>query len=96
MHLHFKYQNPKTLGSKDKVVQNYVKVPRSQGPTSGNQKKGLFIMHLYLKYQNPNTFGSIDIAQSKVFKTTSKFKMKVTRSKVVVPKERSLHNASIS
>jgi hypothetical protein len=30
------------------------------------------------------------------FKTRSKFKMKFTRSKVLVPKERSLHNAYIS
>jgi hypothetical protein len=54
-------------------------------------------MHLYLKYQNSSTYGSKDIAQVKVFfKTRSKFKIKVTRSKVLVPKERSLHNASIS
>jgi hypothetical protein len=32
----------------------------------------------------------------KFFKTRSKFKIKVTRSKVLVPKERSLYNASMS
>jgi hypothetical protein len=55
-------------------------------------------MHLYLKYQSPNAFGSKEIAQVKVvfFKTRSKFKIKVTRSKVLVPKEKSHHNASIS
>ena len=54
-------------------------------------------MNLYLKYQSPNTFGSKDKVQVKDFeklKTMSKFKIKVTRSKVLVPKERSLHNAS--
>ena len=54
-------------------------------------------------YQSPNKFGSKDIAQVKVFQNevkiqdqSHKFKIKVTRSKVLVPKERSLHNASIS
>jgi hypothetical protein len=45
-------------------------------------------MHLYLKYQSLNTFDSKDIIQVKVFfKTRSKFKIKVTRSKVLAPKE---------
>jgi hypothetical protein len=46
-------------------------------------------MHLYLKYQSLNTFGSKDIAQVKLFKTRSKFKIKVTRSNVLVHNKRS-------
>jgi hypothetical protein len=52
--------------------------------------------YLYVKYQNPIPYGSKDIAQVKVFfKTSSKFKIKVTRSILLVPKERSLHEVSI-
>jgi hypothetical protein len=52
--------------------------------------------YLYVKYQNPIPYGSKDIAQVKVFfKTRSKFKIKVTRSKVLEPKERSLHEVSV-
>jgi hypothetical protein len=52
-------------------------------------------MHLYFKYQSSSTFGSKDIAQIKVFKTRSKFKIKVTRSKVLVQNEKSLHEVPI-
>jgi hypothetical protein len=53
-------------------------------------------MHLHLKYQSLNTTGSKDIVHVKgyFFKTKSKFK--ITRSIVFIPKERSLHHASIS
>ena len=54
-------------------------------------------------YQSPNKFGSKDIAQVKVFQNevkiqdqSHKFKIKVTRSNVFIPKEWSLHNASTS
>jgi hypothetical protein len=58
------------------------------------QKKGLFMRYLYVKYLNPIPYGSKDIAQVKVFfKTRSKFK--VTKSKVLVPKGKSLHEVSI-
>jgi hypothetical protein len=46
--------------------------------TGRYQKKGL-IMHLYLWYQNRNICGSLDIVQVKLFKTRSKFMIKVTR-----------------
>jgi hypothetical protein len=62
----------------------------SHGQVLVTKKKCLFKMHLYLKYQNLNTFGSKDVVQPvqvKVFKTRSKFKIKVTRSKVLVPKK---------
>jgi hypothetical protein len=66
-------------------------------------EKDSFIIHLYLKYQSPNKFGSKEIAQVNFFQNevkiqdqSHKLKIKVTRSKVLVPKERSLHNASIS
>jgi hypothetical protein len=53
-------------------------------------------MHLS-QVSKPNKFGSKDIAQDQVFQNTrSKFKIKVTRSKVFVLKERSIHNASIA
>jgi hypothetical protein len=52
-------------------------------------------MHLYLKYQSPNTIGSRDIVKVKFFKTRSKFKIKVTRSKFLVQNERSLHEVPI-
>jgi hypothetical protein len=41
------------------------------------------------KASKPNTFVSKDIAQVKLFKTRFKLKIKVARSKVLVPKERS-------
>jgi hypothetical protein len=51
-------------------------------------------MHLYLKNQSPNKFGSKDIAQVKVFQNevkiqdqSHKFKIKVTRSKVLEQKK---------
>jgi hypothetical protein len=51
--------------------------------------------YLNVKYQNPIPYGSKDIAQVNFFfKTRSKFKIKVTRSKLLVPKERSLHEVS--
>jgi hypothetical protein len=50
-------------------------------------------MHLDLKYQSPNTFGSKDIAQVKSFFFKIRSKIKV---QVLIPKEGSLHNASIS
>jgi hypothetical protein len=58
--------------------------------------KGLIMRNLYVKYQNPIPHSSKDIAQVKVFKTTSKFKIKVIRSKVLAPEERSIQNASTS
>ena len=60
-------------------------------------KKDDFNMNLYLKCRSPNTFSSKDIVQLKVYQnsdkiqsswyqnTRSKFKIKVTRSKVLVP-----------
>ena len=50
-----------------------------------------------MEKQNPIPFGSKDIAQVKVFQKQVKVhcKVKVTRSKVLVPDERSLHEASI-
>ena len=49
--------------------------------------------YLYVKYQNPISYGSKDIAKVKIFKTRSKFK--VTKSKVLLPNEQSLHEVSI-
>jgi hypothetical protein len=51
--------------------------------------------YLNVKYQNSIPYGSKDISQVKVFKTRSKFKIKVTRSKVLVPKERSHHEVYV-
>jgi hypothetical protein len=51
-------------------------------------------MHLYFKYQSSSTFGSKDIAQVKVFQIRSKLKIKVTRSKVLIKNERSLHETN--
>jgi hypothetical protein len=54
-------------------------------------------MHLYLKYQSPNTFDSNNIAKLKFSKLSQKVRdQSQLRSKVWVPKEMSLHNASIS
>jgi hypothetical protein len=101
-YLYVKYQNPIPYGSKDIAqVKDFSKLgqssrSRSQGQKSWYQKKGLIMRYLYLKYQNPILYGLKDIAQVKVFfKTRSKFKIKVTRSKLLVPKERSLHEVSI-
>jgi hypothetical protein len=51
--------------------------------------------YLYVKYHNPISYGSKDKARLKFFKTRSKFKIKVTRSKVLVPRELSFHEVSI-
>jgi hypothetical protein len=73
MHLYLKYQSPNTFGSKDIAqVKVFFKLgqtskSRSQGQTSGYQRKNLFIMHPYLLYQNHNIFASKDIAKDKVF-----------------------------
>jgi hypothetical protein len=49
--------------------------------------------YLYVKYQNHIPYGSKDIAQVKVFENL--VKVPSSRSKVLVPKERSLHEASV-
>jgi hypothetical protein len=54
-------------------------------------------MHLYLKYQSSSTYGSKDIAQVEVLsKLGQSSRSRSQGQKVLVPKERSLHNASIS
>ena len=48
-----------------------------------------------MKYKSSFPLGSKDTAHVKVLKSMSKSKVKVTRSKVLVPKQRSHHEASI-
>jgi hypothetical protein len=54
--------------------------------------KGLFLRYLYFKYQNPISYGSKDIAQVKFLKLGQSSRL---RSKVLVLKERSLHEVFI-
>jgi hypothetical protein len=44
-----------------------------------------------MKYESPITYHSKDMANGKVLKSGSNFKVKVTRSKILVPVERSCH-----
>ena len=102
MHLYLKHQSSSTYGSKDiaqvKVFQNQIKV-QDQGhkiKCFGTIEKASSqcisissIKALVLMIQKIQP-------RLKFFKTRSKFKIKITRSKVLKLKERSLHNASKS
>ena len=44
-----------------------------------------------MQYESPITSGKKVMAKVKVFKSRSNFKVKVTRSKIMVPCERSCH-----
>ena len=54
-------------------------------------RKGLVTRIVHMKYESPNSSGSEAMAKVKVFKSRSNFKVKVTRSKIWVPTERSCH-----
>ena len=44
-----------------------------------------------MKYESPTSSGWEDMAKVKVFESRSNSKVKVTRSKILVPMERSCH-----
>jgi hypothetical protein len=55
------------------------------------------MMHLYLKYRSSKALGSERYNPGLSFaEIGSKFKIKVNKSEVLVAKEKSLHDASIS
>ena len=53
--------------------------------------KGLVTRITHVQYESPITFGKKVMVKVKVFKSRSNFKVKVTRSKIMVPCERSCH-----
>ena len=64
---------------------------RSQGQKFWYQWKGLVTRNVHMKYESPTSSGFEAMAKVKVFKSRSNFKVKVTRSKILVPMERSCH-----
>jgi hypothetical protein len=98
MHLYLKYQNPKSLSSKNTgkfkfLITGQSSRSRSQCQKSWYEKKGLFMMHHHLKYKGSKALGSKILSRLKFFKTRSKFK--ITRSNVLIPKEMSVHEISL-
>jgi hypothetical protein len=55
------------------------------------QYKGLVIRNMHMKYKSPITYHSKHMAKVKVFKKWVKLQGQVTRSKNLVPIERSFH-----
>jgi hypothetical protein len=53
-------------------------------------------MHLYVKYQSSSIYGAKDITQVSFSKLSQSSRSRSQGQKVLVPKERSLHNASTS
>ena len=63
----------------------------SQGQTLRYHVKGLVTRNTHVQYESPITCGKKFMSKVKFFKTRSNFKVKVTRSKIMVPGERSCH-----
>ena len=53
--------------------------------------EGLVTRNTDVKYESPIISGKKVMAKVKVFKNRSNFKVKVTRSKIMVPRERPCH-----
>ena len=64
---------------------------RSQGQKLWYRVKGLVTRNTQVQYESPITSGLKVMAKVKVFQSRSNFKVKVTRSKIMVPCERSCH-----
>ena len=64
---------------------------RSLGQNFWHQWKGLVTRNVHMKYESPTSSGSEAMTQVKVFKSRSNSKVKVTRSKILVPIKRSCH-----
>ena len=64
---------------------------KSQGQKLRYHVKGLVTRNTHVQYESPITSGNKVMAKVKVFKSRSNFKVKVTRSKITVPCERSCH-----
>ena len=75
---------------------SYFKVGQPARSMSIRQKswysiEGLVTRNAHVKYETPTVSGLEAMAKVKVFKSRSKFMVKVTRSKILVPMERSCH-----
>ena len=64
---------------------------RSGGQKCWYQKKGLVIRNTHVKYESPITCHSKVMANVKFLKSRSNFKVKVRRSKIMVPVENACH-----
>jgi hypothetical protein len=66
--------------------------PRSRFLNLQLQYKGLVTSNMHMKYKSPITYHSNDMANLIFLKSGSNFKVKVTRSKIMVLLESSCHN----
>ena len=67
----------------------------SQGKKLWHHVKGHVTNNTHVQYERPISSGLKVMAKVKVFKSRSNFKVKVTRSKIIVPCERSCHKEYI-
>ena len=68
---------------------------RSRGKKLWYHVKGLVTRNTHVQYESPITSGKKAMAKVKVFKSRSNFKVKVTRSKIMVLCERSSYNTYV-
>ena len=70
---------------------HHCQIPRSRFQNLWLQYKGLVTRNMHMKYKSPITHHSKHMAKVKILKSGSNFKVKVTRSKFMVPLESSCY-----
>ena len=95
--IHVQYGSP--ISSSKKVmakVESFSKIGQTSRSGSQGQKlwyhvNGHATRNKHVQYESPITSDLKVMAKVKVFKSRSNFQVKVTRSKIMVPRERSCH-----